>query len=43
VESKRRRPANRREGRRSVLTDALYRRMIANPDRRIPFVLTERA
>jgi hypothetical protein len=38
-----RRPANRPKGRRAAITDGFYRRMIANPDRRIPFVLVERA
>lgn len=38
----RRRPAGRREGRRPRLTDALYQRMIRNPDRKIPFTLTEK-
>ena len=38
---KRKRPASRPRARRSMLTDAFYRRMIANPDRRIPYVLVD--
>lgn len=28
---------------RAVITDPLYKRMVANPEQRVPFLLTEKA
>jgi hypothetical protein len=36
-------PAPKPQPVRAVITDPLYRRMVANPNQKIPFTLTERA